>query len=192
MNKKAQNRHTLVEAEPRPYRPTRRDSFLHGAIGATILAILVAVGLLVTQLPTRSEVIARKAPHHHSALPLRLLDPSGRVVKSQAAQPLNTTSQSAPPIQESDPPLNRALRQSVPPATVQRFSPSFKRRLRHKESPVTRTWCARETTELPSSMETQWACRDSWRSFNGTARRGPFSHTEPPFRVPTTACQRTS
>lgn len=101
-----------LEAERRPYRPTRRDTFLHGAIGATILAILVAVGLLVTPLATSSNVIALKAPHHHSVVPLRRTDTSGRVVKSQASQPVNTTSQSAPPAPQSQP----QAQQSTPPA----------------------------------------------------------------------------
>jgi hypothetical protein len=101
-----------LEAGFRPYRPTRRDTFFNGAIGATILAILVAVGLLVTQLATSSDVIALKAPHHHSALPPHRLDTSGRVVKSQTLQPLNTTSQSAPAPQQSAPPAQ----QSAPPA----------------------------------------------------------------------------
>jgi hypothetical protein len=106
-----------LEAGLRPY---RSDSFLHGAIGATILAILVAVGLLVTQLATSADSIALKAPHHHSALPHRRLDTSGRVVKSQSSQPLNTTNQSAPQAQQSpppEPPSTPPTQQSAPPVS---------------------------------------------------------------------------
>lgn len=108
------------EEEPRPYRLMRRDSFLHGAIGATILAILVAVGLLVTQLATSSDSIALKAPHHHAALGPRRLDTSGRVVESQTSQALNTTSQSFPPAQQSAPPAQQTAppaQQSAPPVS---------------------------------------------------------------------------
>lgn len=104
-----------LEVELRPHQPTRRDSFLHGAIGATILAILVAIGLLVTQLATSSDSIALKGPHHPAVLPLQRLDTSGRVEKSQASQSLNTVSQSQPPAQQSAPPAQQSAPVVSPP-----------------------------------------------------------------------------